>query len=225
MASDIYYDLYNLDVNKIVLADTSVTATVGGAPVNLGENVYLDSMAKIADATEENGTPSFTATLALSTSKANVSPVIDLSRCSLTLVHNIIDSTANYVENPSAHDNEKFPEIGSALAKYVTKQVRLNQSATNLRVLFDANVPNDADVDVYYRVGNSADSSFFDSEFVLITNFTKSIIKTENSGKFSEAEIQLELPAFDAVQVKLVLKSVNSSKVPRIKDLRVIAYA
>jgi hypothetical protein len=225
VASDIYYDLYNLDVNKIVLADTSVTATVGSVPVNLGENVYLDSMAKIADATEENGTPSFTATLALSTSKANVSPVIDLSRCSLTLVHNIIDSTSNYVENPSEHDNEKFPEIGSALAKYVTKQVRLNQSATNLRVLFDANVPNDADVDVYYRVGNSADASFFDSEFVLVTSFTKSIIKTENSAKFSEAEIQLELPAFDAVQVKLVLKSVNSSKVPRIKDLRVIAYA
>ena len=49
--------------------------------------------------------------------------------------------------------------------------------------------------------------------------------KTENARKFGEVEAQLELPAFDAVQVKLVMKSVNSSKVPRIKDLRVISYA
>lgn len=225
VTSDILYDLYNLDVNKIVLADTTLTASVGGQSVNIGENVYLESVGKIADATEENGTPSFTATLTLSTGKANVSPVVDLGRCSLTLVHNVIDSTSNYVENPSAHDNEKFPEIGNALAKYVTKQVRLNQGATNLRILFDANVPNDADIDVYYRVGNSADASFFDSEYVLVTSYSKSIVKTENTRKFSEAEIQLELASFDAVQVKLVFKSVNSSKVPRVKDLRVIAYA
>jgi hypothetical protein len=31
--------------------------------------------------------------------------------------------------------------------------------------------------------------------------------------------------AFDAVQVKLVLKSQNTSEVPRIKDLRIIACA
>lgn len=225
VTNDIFYDLYNLDVNKIVVADTNIAATVNGESINLGENVHLSSPAKIADATEENGVPSFTATLALSTSKENVTPVIDLSRCSLTLVRNIIDSTPNYVENPGAHDNERFPEIGNAGAKYVTKQVRLNQAATNLRVLFDANVPNDADIDVYYRVGNSSDADFFDSQYVLVTNFAKPIIKTENARKFSEAEIQLELPAFDAVQIKLVFKSVNSSKVPRVKDLRVIAYA
>ena len=223
--NDIYYDLYNVEVNKIVLPDTSITATVGGSNINLGENVFLDTVAKIADYTEENGVPSFTTTLTLSTGKENISPVVDLSRCSLTLIHNIIDSTANYAENAVTNDNEKYPEIGSALAKYVTKQVRLNESATNLRVLFDANVPNDADIDVYYRVGNSSDSSFFDSQYALITSYSKTYTKTENSRKFSEVEAQLELLAFDAVQIKIVFKSVNSSKVPRIKDLRVIAYA
>ena len=78
---------------------------------------------------------------------------------------------------------------------------------------------------VYYRVGNSSDASFFDSQYVLVSSFTKNIVKTENARKFSEVEAQLELPAFDAIQVKLVMKSVNSSKVPRIKDLRVISYA
>ena len=222
--SDITYDLYNIDVNKIVLADTTVTATVNSSSINLGENVYLDSPGKIADYVEEAGTPSFKTTLTLSTANANVSPVIDLGRCSVTLVNNIIDNTANYLENAS-NDNEKYSEIGTAKAKYVTKQVRLNQASTNLRILFDCNVPNDADIDVYYRVGNSSDASFFDSQYVLVSSFIKKIAKTENARKFSEAEAQLELPAFDAVQVKLVMKSVNSSKVPRIKDLRVISYA
>ena len=217
--SDITYDLYNIDVNKIVLADTSVTATVNSSNINLGENVYLDSPGKIADYVEENGTPSFKTTLTLSTANANVSPVIDLGRCSVTLVNNIIDNAT------TSNDNEAYPEIGTAKAKYVTKQVRLNQASTNLRILFDCNVPNDADIRVYYRVGNSSDASFFDSQYVLVSSFTKNIVKTENARKFSEVEAQLELPAFDAIQVKLVMKSVNSSKVPRIKDLRVISYA
>ena len=127
--SDITYDLYNIDVNKIVLADTSVTATVNSSNINLGENVYLDSPGKIADYVEENGTPSFKTTLTLSTANANVSPVIDLGRCSVTLVNNIIDNAT------TSNDNEAYPEIGTAKAKYVTKQVRLNQASTNLRIL------------------------------------------------------------------------------------------
>jgi hypothetical protein len=225
VSTAIPYDLYNLDVNKIVLPGTAITATVGGSTVNLGENIYLNSVDSIDTAATENGTPSFTATMYLSTTVANISPVIDLSRCSVTLIHNIIDSTSNYVENSGSNDNEKYPEIGNALAKYVTKQVRLNQAATNLRIIFDANVPNDADIDVYYRIGNASDASFFDSEYVLVNSFTKSYIKTENARSFGEVEAQLELSAFDAVQIKLVFKSVNSSKVPRVKDLRVIAYA
>jgi hypothetical protein len=225
VSSDIYYDLYNIDVNKIVLPDTAITATVNSSGVNLGENIYLNTTAKIADSVEENGTPSFTTTLALSTASPNVSPVVDLGRCSLTLVRNIIDSASNYVENAGTNDGEKYAETGTATAKYVTKQVRLNEAATNLRILFDCNVPNDADIDVYYRVGNSSDSAFFDSQYALVTSFIKSYIKTENARKFGEVEAQLELQAFDAIQVKLVMKSVNSSKVPRIKDLRIIAYA
>ena len=126
VTSDIYYDLYNLDINRMVLPDTSITASVNSTNINLGENVYLSSVGKVADYVEENGTPSFTATLSLSTASENISPVIDLSRCSLTLVHNIIDSTSNYVENAGSNDNEKYPEVGTALAKYATKQVRLN---------------------------------------------------------------------------------------------------
>jgi hypothetical protein len=42
---------------------------------------------------------------------------------------------------------------------------------------------------------------------------------------FDIAYSQNNMQAFDAVQIKLVLKSSNSSEVPRIKDLRIIACA
>lgn len=223
--SDIYYDVFNLNVNRIVLPGTYLSAVVNNNTVNIEENIFLDSVGKIKDYTEEAGTPSFTATMYLSTEKSNLSPVIDLSRCSTTLVHNIIDSIPNYVENPSSNDSEQYAESGIAVAKYVTKQVLLNQSATNLRILFNANVPNDADIDVYYRIGNTSDVSFSDSTYTLIQDFKKSYIKTDNSRSFGEIETLLRLDPFDTIQVKLVMKSVNSSKVPRIKDLRIIAYA
>lgn len=44
--------------------------------------------------------------------------------------------------------------------------------------------------------------------------------------QFYDASYSLDdLVAFDAVQIKIVMKSSNSSQVPRIKDLRVIACA
>ena len=42
--------------------------------------------------------------------------------------------------------------------------------------------------------------------------------------QFYDASYSLDdLVAFDAVQIKIVMKSSNSSQVPRIKDLRVLA--
>ena len=56
-------------------------------------------------------------------------------------------------------------------------------------------------------------------------NMFKDYTYTENPRQFYEAEARLDTTDFDIVQVKIVMKSTNSSKVPRVKALRVIAYA
>jgi hypothetical protein len=224
--SDTYYDLAHINVNKIVLPGTSVVSflnNVDAIPSNnisvgLDEDIPFSQPQKLADYIEENGNASFSTTLQFSTTKENISPVIDLSRCSATLVSNVIDAVVS--------DNEIYPEVGSATAKYVTKQIKLNQSSTHFRMLFDANIPNDAWLDVYYKTGLQS-TDFSSQEYVKLpaSAFVKSYTYTENPRQFYEVEAKLDTTEFDIVQIKIVMKSANSSKVPRVKALRVIAYA
>jgi hypothetical protein len=224
--SDILYDLANINVSKIVLPGTSVSTKLNNVDgiannnidIQLEDDILFEQPQRVADYVEEAGTPSFSTTLTLTSSSSNISPVVDLSRCSATLVSNVIDSTVN--------DNEIYPEVGSATAKYVTKEIKLNQSASHLRILFDANVPNAATINLYYKTGLQS-TNFSSSDYTLVpaTAYKKSIINTENRRQFYEVEVQLDIADFDIVQVKMVLKSTNTSKVPRAKALRVITYA
>ena len=232
MNGDTYYDLANINANNIVLPGTSITTFMNNVnaianndiEVGLQDDIVFDQQQKLADYIEEAGTPSFSTTLTLSSSKSNVSPVVDLSRCSVTLVSNVIDSLP--AGTGLGYDNEVYPEIGNASAKYVTKQIKLNQPSTHLRVLFDANVPDESSVTVYYKAGlQSTDFNSVQYTALPDSAFIKTFTNTENARQFYEVEARLDLTDFDIVQLKVVMKSTNTSKVPRIKALRVIAYA
>ena len=222
--ADTFYDVANVSVNKIVLPGTSLSATLNNVngtvdnniSIPLDQDIEFTQQQKLKDKDEENGTASFKTTIVMSSTKDNVSPVLDVSRCSTTLVSNIIEN--------SSSDGEQYPEIGTAKAKYITKQIKLNQPSTNLRILFDSNVPSNAAVKVYYKTGLQG-TNFSNAEFSEVTAFTKPIRKLENARQFTESEINLQVNPFDIVQVKLVMKSSNTAKVPRVKALRVIAYA
>ena len=225
-SSDTYYDLANISVDNISVPGTTIKAflnnvnEISGNNIEYGiqDNIIFDQPQKLKDSVEENGTASLSTTITLSSTKSNISPVIDLTRCSATLVSNIIDSVVS--------DDEVIPELGIAKAKYVTKQIKLNQSSSHLRILFDCNVPSTSLINVYYKIGLQS-GGFDDVEYTLMPNsaFIKDYTNTENPTQFSEVEARLELPDFNIVQIKIVMKSTNTSKVPRVKALRVIAYA
>lgn len=226
VTSDTYYDLANINVNRIVLPGTSITSTLNNVngvsnnniTVGIEDDIAFDQRQKLADYVEEAGNASFSTTLTMSSNKQNISPVVDLSRCSVTLVSNVIDSVVD--------DNEIYPELGNATAKYVTKQISLNQSSSHLRILFDCNVPSASLINVYYKTGLQS-TDFKSVPYTLVPNsaFIKDYINTENPSQFNEVEARLDLPDFDITQIKIVMKSTNTSKVPRVKALRVIAYA
>ena len=223
---DVNYDLARINVNRIVLPGTTITSfmnnvnAVSGNNIAIGleEDISFNQSQKLADYVEENGTASFSSSITMSSTKSNISPVIDLSRCSATLVSNIIESSDSSV------DNETIPEIGNATAKYVTKRIKLNVPSTHLRMLFDANIPNEAGLDVYYKTGLQS-TDFAAQSYTKLTSYTKPFIYSDNPRLFYEVESQLNLTEFDIVQFKIVMKSTNTSKVPRVKALRVVAYA
>jgi hypothetical protein len=123
--------------------------------------------------------------------------------------------------------DEIAPLESSTYSKYVTKKVTLANASNFLRVRFAANKPADATIEVYYKtavVGST--SSFEDVNYTLMTADAEIVSASNDSQQFYDVSYSANnLDSFDAVQLKIVMKSINSSEVPRIKDLRVIACA
>ena len=120
---------------------------------------------------------------------------------------------------------------GTCKAKYLTKVVNLENPANVITIYADVVNYNTSDIDFYYRVV-SADSETPIGEIDWIeTNITLPV--SDNGDDFKEIEINIpsnnpllpeaELEDFRAFQVKIVMRSKNSAKSPKVKRLRCIA--
>jgi hypothetical protein len=177
-----------------------------------------------------SGTPSFLfrGTLSRPAARDNLSPVVDLQRCSVIGVNNRIDNPGststggqNVVENFVA---ETDPVAGSALAKYVTKSVKLDQSSTTLKLFLDINRPTTTEVEVYYKIDTNEDA--MESNNWVLVSPNENIPFTDNPEEFNEVEYTVDTGnAFTVFAIKIVMLSQNTSRVPTIRDLRAIALA
>lgn len=90
--------------------------------------------------------------------------------------------------------------------------------------MFAANIPTLADVDVYYRtlpVGALENLNL--QNYTLIEPVTP-IVKSDNPSEFLDFMYEADnIPQFSALSIKIVFRSSNSSQIPSVKDLRVIA--
>ena len=131
---------------------------------------------------------------------------------------------------------------------YITKEFTLENPATSLKVLLNANVTAYADVRCFYATNDSAN---FDPIFVPfpgydnLDNRGRIIDFANNDGKpdsfvpkskkllfktddldFTEYSFTMNgLPTFRSYRLKIVMTSTNQAYVPRIRDLRTIALA
>ena len=120
--------------------------------------------------------------------------------------------------------DEIAPEGSSTISKYVTTPVKFANPSTYLRVKFAANIPSEADVQVYYKVCSGDSKQLATTKYTLL-NPDSTLVKVDlGNTAFSDANYTLTgMPAFDSIVVKIVMKSTNSAAVPLIKDLRIIA--
>ena len=123
--------------------------------------------------------------------------------------------------------DEIAPEGSSTHSKYVSKVINLKSPSHVIKTKLSANIPYEASLEVYYKtIGTSA---VHDSSLIPWVKFLpeKTIVQVQNGDDtFTDIDYTItDLIAFDAVQIKLVMKSTNSSAVPRVKDLRIIVCA
>ena len=120
--------------------------------------------------------------------------------------------------------SEIAPEYGSSDYKYIIKEMTLSLPANQLTVYFDANKPSVANVDLYYRVVETASSKkISDVKWSKILPSTP-IVSVDNASSYSGAVYSISTPVdFVKAQIKIVSTSPDTSKVPVLKNIRMIA--
>ena len=165
----------------------------------------------------------------LSTDNEYISPVLDMQRASIVAISNIIDKQN---ETPSAGFNVPLTYIeetssvgGTHAAKHITRPITLATEAVGLKLLLTANRPSAADFEVYYRTTIDGDITL--NQWTLV-NKENPIPSDEDPTVFRQYQYLVggrtgDLDGFTQFQLKIVMNSTNSAKVPIFRDLRAIA--
>jgi len=206
-------------------SETAYQKETSYTPYAINRNIYFNTPKLLA--TKRNadanlsGARSTSVKVDLTTVSSLVSPVIDMQRTSVSTIHNRIDNNnaINVVAETSARG-------GSSLAKHLTVPITLAEKAKGIKIMLGANKPSSASFDMYFRT-NSTGGVLADQDFVLIAP-EEDVPSDDTSGVFRDYRylaggIGGTLDDFDQFQLKIVMKSTNSSKVPRFADLRAIA--
>ena len=225
-------------------SESSFTTDTSSTVIPLNENFKFDSSrviaSKINETNELGGAKSFFLDIGLSTTKSNLSPVIDLDRASVIAVGNRIN---NVDTSADVYPTTEFvastePEGDQNAFIYITKKVALENPATAIKVFFAANRHNTADIEVYFKTLRSDDASDFDDLGYVAFNsdgspddtVQPSLVKSDFQQYLYTAGVKdngegTSLDEFIAFSIKIVLKGTNSAQPPRVKDLRCIALA
>ena len=125
----------------------------------------------------------------------------------------------------------------STIAKYVTKEVAIENPATGINVRITANTSDISNIGLLYRIKkSSSQENFEDIEWIYFNGTglpdVDTIATSENSisgitekqSSYQELSYSVEdLPEFSSFAVKLVMKSRNPAYVPKIQDIRAVA--
>ena len=192
-------------------------------------NFILDAQKKIT-----TSAGSYDSRAQFSSASTHISPVIDSNRNGVITIENVVNDLATDETNSAG---------GNATARYISRRVNLKDGfdAGDLRVHLTANRQAGTSIKVYYKVLSQFDTEIFDNRpWVLMSEGsadTNTISKSEDSEEYIELEFDpstattsyttssVAYPTFKTFAIKIVMNSSSTTKVPLIKDLRVIALA
>ena len=151
---------------------------------------------------------------------------VNIKVAKITGTNPLQEDIANNNVYSIVHSNDFITEEaavgGTTYSKYITREVTFNNPSTGIRVLFDASVPLNTNLDLYFKTKLAGDNTNFDElEYQKVTDFT---IPNSLDGSFVEFEKQIDnIDAFNSISFKVVFNSADTNKVPKIKNLRLIA--
>ena len=232
-------DVMQLTPQEVKIDNTGITWSVNTAPKSTGTTSSTEvstvpnknhefDVQQVITSTAGN----FKTTATLTSNNPHISPIIDTKRLGVIAVENLINNdTTNETEQPSG---------GNALAKYISRQVTLTDGfdATDLTVFLTVNKPASTNVLVYYKLLSQYDPGIFEDRPWQVMSQTSNLNNIAlNDTDFIEYQYDpaaananytsnsVLYTSFKTFAIKVVMTSTNTTKVPRIADLRTIALA
>lgn len=268
---NVYFDTIHTTVPSLELPNTSITTTFKGTSatqpivlssgrvvsftkdtvsntITLNDNNALTVPKIVASSINETremgGTKSFELTTQLSSTKDNVSPVLDVDSMGILGIQNRInnaDSSASMMMDTSTNFDNTTTNVRSTFVNsteargdsnasvYCTKQVVLQNPANAIHVFFDGYKAIDtngvaSEIKVFYKVlGPDSNLQFVDKGWIEAT--IKNDVPADGSD-FREHTYEIEsLEDFTTFSIKLVLQSSSTSNVPFVENFRAIALS
>lgn len=126
----------------------------------------------------------------------------------------------------ATYSDDIIPVGATNASNYLSTVMTLKNQSTGFKVYFDLNLPNEADVKLYYRLDKASSADNIKKKLWIPISSDANLIKTSNTEQFIETVYTMQdISAFDQIQVKIAMKTTNTAKVPRIKNFRLIALA
>lgn len=157
---------------------------------------------------------------------------------------NQVDDEARFLEikaityaNGITYVSDNTSKNSSTVSKYVTKEVVINNPATAIDVHLTLNSKDINDVQVLYKFKKSSSQENFEDvnwtyfnedgspdSLVIATpeNTISSIVEKQSSYQDITYSVS-NLPEFSSFAVKIIMKGVDPSFVPKIQDIRAVA--
>lgn len=224
----------------------------GFEPIIVNQPNYLDSTRLICSKVNENakltsieGSKSLQMRVNMVTTDSRISPVIDGQRVSAIFTSNRVnDVITDFATDPRANGVFTDPTA----CQYVSKEIKLQNPATSLKVILDAHINDYSGIKVFYAISNK---DGFNPIFVPFPGYANLnsrgqvidaannngdpdsyVTKTPTYGfdsgsvEFKEHTFTMDqLPTFRSYRIKVLLTGTSQTYVPRIKNLRVLALA
>jgi len=272
LTNNIQYESIRPSVRNIILAKTNIQAqirtfsgtSIGGNEVsfldNGFENIPLNDTTNfltpniICSDINENrfnfnspGNRSLTMQMFMSTEDSRVSPVIDSTGVSVSLLSNLVNNpigiepTSSYALDDSVRS--LYDDMHSSI--YISKPIKLKLPANSLKIILAASRNDTNDIRVLYRLFRD-DSSDISQNYELFPGWSNyqidgngikrvidaslndgssdSYVQENSDSKFKDYEYSVDdLPDFNAFSIKIVMAATNQARPPLVKDLRAIA--
>ena len=257
---NIMMDLMNIQLSTIVPVGTNITSkaqTTTGKSVNT-TSALQDSFTRTTDAAafsvpinqnieftlphiicsqinetnELSGNKSVRITNYLTTTKSNLSPIIDTATQAIIAVGNRVNSisSSSDVGALTTYKAPTSPTGDNNAGIYMTKKVTLASAATAIRVILDGVAQDESRIECMYKIIRADATEDFDDIGWTFFNTDGSpdatVPTSKHSLDFKEYQYTVSsLQDFVGFSIKVIMQGTNSARPPLAKDFRAIALA